>query len=167
MRSLLAFALGPMLIAAACVRNETASPDGTLGERQSVFVPSQDVTLAKQTHSGYAASERTVIQSATEWPSIWSKIHSGQSPEPALVTPDFSNEDAVIAAMGEKNSGGYTITIDSVTRHERGSIVYVTERSPSAGCVTPAVITYPVHAVRAPRSSGPYQWRERSETVNC
>lgn len=156
-----------MFLAAACARNEAASPDGSLGDRQSVFVPSQDVTLAQQTYSGYTTRERAVVQTASEWPAIWSKIHSGQSPEPAVVTPDFTNEDAVIAAMGEKNSGGYSITIDSVTRHERGSVVYVTEKSPSPSCITPAVITHPVHAVRAPRATGTYQWRERTETVNC
>lgn len=156
-----------MIGLAACARNEAASPDGSLGVRQSVFVPSQDLTLAQQTYSGYTSRERQVVRSASEWPSIWSKMHAGQSPEPAPVTPDFNNEDAVIAAMGEKNSGGYSITIDSVTRHERGSIVFVTEKSPSPACITPAVITHPVHAVRAPRSAGPYQWRERSLTVDC
>ena len=159
--------IGLSWLVIACDRGETAPTDGTLGDRQSVFLPSQDVTLAQQTYSGYTTRERAVVQSANEWPAIWSKIHSGQSPEPAVVTPDFANEEAIIAAMGEKNSGGYSITIDSVTRHERGSVVYVTEKSPSQSCITPAVVTHPVHAVRAPRSSGPYQWHERSLTVDC
>jgi hypothetical protein len=166
-RSNLTVAGSLVLVLVSCVKKETASPDGSLGDRQSVFVPSQDVTLAQQTYSGDASRQRLVVQSANEWPSIWAKMHEGQSPEPAVVTPDFNSEDAVIAAMGEQNSGGYTITIDSVTRHERGSIVYVTEKSPSSSCITPAVITHPVHAVRAPRSTGTYQWRERSLTVDC
>jgi hypothetical protein len=154
-------------VAAACRGESTGSPDPDAGARQSVFVPTQDVTLAKQSYSGMDARERLVVQSAAEWSSLWERIHGKQSPVPPIVQPDFNTEVALVAAMGEKPSGGYTITIDSITRHERGSIVYVTEESPGQTCFTPAVLTQAVHAIRAPKTDGTIRWRERTEVANC
>jgi hypothetical protein len=132
-----------------------------------VFVPAQDATLAKQFHSGMTAQERVVISKASEWTATWSRIHDPQQPPPVVVQPDFATEMAVVAAMGEKASGGFDISIDSVTRHERGSIVYVTEKTPGPACMTTGALTQPVHAVRAPRTDGDIWWRERTLTENC
>ena len=154
-------------IAGACRQESTVSQDPDAGARQSVFVPTEDVTLVKQFYSGVDARERLVVQTAAEWSSLWERIHSRQSPVPPIVQPDFNSEVALVATMGEKPSGGYTITIDSVTRHERGSIVYVTEKSPSDTCFTPAVLTQAVHAIRAPKTDGGIWWRERATVENC
>ena len=154
-----------LTMAGGCM--STGANNAEAGPRLSVFVPTQDATLAKQTVSGITARERLVIRDPTEWPTMWSRIHAAQSPPPAVVQPDFNAEMAVVAALGEKPSGGFDIVIDSVTRHERGSIVYVTERSPGSGCMTTAVVTQPVHAVRAPKTDGTIWWRERSLVDNC
>ena len=153
--------------AVACRGESTGSTDPDAGARLSVFVPSENVTLAKQFYSGMNERERLVVQTPAEWSGVWSKIHSTQSPVPAIVQPDFNTEVALVATMGEKPAGGYTITIDSVTRHERGSIVYVTEKSPSQTCFTPAVLTQAVHAIRAPKTDGTIWWRERTTVENC
>jgi hypothetical protein len=151
----------------ACRNESTGSQDPDAGARQSVFVPTEDVTLVKQFYSGIDARERLVVQSPSEWSALWTRMHSRQSPEPPIVQPDFNTEVALVATMGEKPSGGYTITIDSVTRHERGSIVYVTEKSPSETCFTPGVLTQAVHAIRAPKTDGTIWWRERTAVENC
>ena len=154
-------------IAGACRQESTVSRDPDAGARQSVFVPTEDVTLARQFYSGIDSRERLVVQSSAEWSSLWERIHGRQSPVPPIVQPDFNSEVALVATMGEKPSGGHTITIDSVTRHERGSIVYVTEKSPSETCFTPAVLTQAVHAIRAPKTDGNIWWRERTTVENC
>jgi hypothetical protein len=153
--------------AGACRSESTGSSDPDAGARHAVFVPAEDVTLARQFYSGIDARERLVVQSAAEWSSLWERIHGRQAPVPPIVQPDFNTEVVLVATMGEKPSGGYTITIDSITRHERGSIVYVTEKSPSQSCFTPAVITQAVHAIRAPRTDGTTWWRERTAVETC
>ena len=154
-------------VAVACRSESTGSSDPDAGARQSVFVPTEDVTLAKQFYSGLGARERTVVQSSTEWATLWERIHANQSPVPPIVQPDFNTEVALVATMGEKPSGGHTITIDSVTLHERGSVVWVTEKSPSETCFTPAVMTQAVHAIRAPKTEGTVWWREKTTVENC
>lgn len=154
-------------IMAACRSESTGSSDPDAGARESVFVPTEDVTLAKEMYSGMNIRERFVVRSPTEWASTWTRMHANQSPEPPIVQPDFNTEVALVAAMGEKPSGGYTITIDSVSRHERGSVVWVTEKSPAESCFTPAVITQAVHAIRAPKTEGTIWWREKTAVENC
>ena len=154
-------------IAGACRQESAVSQDPDAGARQSVFVPTEDVTLARSLYSGIDTRERLIIQSAAEWSSVWERIHGRQSPTPPIAQLDFNTEVGFVATMGEKPSGGYTITIDSVTRHERGSIVYVTEKSPSDTCFTPAVLTQAVHAIRAPKTDGSIWWRERATVENC
>ena len=159
--------LAMLLFSGACRREATRANDTEAGARLSVFVPAQAETLAKLSNSGITARERLVIRDATEWPAMWSRIHGAETPPPDVVQPDFNSEMAVVAAMGEKTSGGFDIVIDSVTQHERGSIVYVTERSPGSGCMTTGALTQPVHAVRAPKTDGTIWWRERSVVDNC
>lgn len=150
-----------------CRNGATIAGDEDVGARLSVFVPSEDVTLAKELYGGMTVRERLVIRSASEWPAIWSRIHGSLTPPPDVVQPDFGTEVAVVAAMGEKSTGGFEIVIDSVTRHSRGSIVYITEQGPGSNCMTTQALTQPVHAVRAPRTDGSIWWRERSIGENC
>ena len=163
------YCCGLMLVAlmVACGEDKTSPFDTDMGPRQSVFVPTSDVTLTRQFYSGINTREQVVVQSATDWSRAWARIHATQSPAPAIVQPDFNTEVVLLAAMGEKPAGGYTVTIDSVTRHERGSIVYVTEKSPGESCFTPAVMTQAVHAIRASRGNNTFSWRTRSIVENC
>jgi hypothetical protein len=163
----IALTLALVLLAAGCRDDATDIIDPDAGARLSVFVPTQDVTLAQQSYSEMTTRERVVIRSATEWPAIWSRLHGAQTPAPEVVQPDFDTEMAVVAAMGEKPTGGFDIVIDSVTRHERGAITYVTERSPGPGCMTTQALTQPVHAVRAPKTDGTIWWREQSVVEDC
>jgi hypothetical protein len=153
-------------IFAGCAAQKNVT-DAEAGARLSVFVPTEDVTLARELYGGMTARERLVVRDPNEWPATWARIHGAQNPPADIVQPDFSREMAVVAAMGEKSSGGFEIVIDSVTQHERGSVVYVTERSPGTGCMTTGALTQPVHAVRAPRTDGTTWWRERSIANNC
>ena len=156
-----------LIIAGGCRGGASSANSSEEGARLSVFVPSANATLAKESVSGITAHERLVIRDVTEWPAMWARIHGAQNPPPPIVQPDFATEMAVVAAMGEKASGGFDIVIDSVTRHERGSIVYVTEHSPGSGCMTTGALSQPVHAVRAPKTDGTIWWREGNVVDNC
>ena len=155
------------IIACACRQESAGASDKDAGARLSVFVPTADVTLAQQQYSGMNTRERVLVRSADEWAAIWARMHAGQEPSPSVVQPDFSTEMAVVAAMGKESTGGFDIVIDSVTVHERGVVVYVTEKSPGANCMTTDALTQPVHAVRAPKTDGSVWWRERTAVENC
>src|SRR5687768_2384154 len=101
--------LSAAILGAGCQSNPSTGSDPDAGARLSVFVPAQDVTLAKQFYSGITTRELVVVRNASEWPATWSRIHGSQQPAPDVIQPDFATEMAVVAAMGEKPSGGFDI----------------------------------------------------------
>lgn len=60
---------------------------------------------------------------------------------------DFSSTTALFVSMGERNSGGYSIEIESIIRVNNHLYVNVTDKSPGSNCATTAVLTQPYHLV--------------------
>ena len=89
------------------------------------------------------------------------------TPEPALPDVDFAREMVVVAALGERRSGGYAIVLDSATGRGGTLVVHLRTRSPDARCAVTGALTQPVDAARLPRHDGPVEFRERAEVVRC
>ena len=124
------------------------------------------------TRSAIDAPERLVIRDAATWQAQWNAIWAGLTPTPALPPVDFTREMVVVAAMGTRATGGYTIRIDSAAAAAGvtpggGAVVWVTSASPGPHCFTTQALTHPVDAVRLPLVGGPVTFREQSQTVDC
>jgi hypothetical protein len=164
------FALGRpaiVLALAACAGPSSQPPADDPGARIEVHVASPAVTLVQSQHSGVTDSLRLVVRDQATWEQTWARIHSYLVPAPSIVSPDFSTEVVVMASLGERNSGGYEIQIDSVTRHANGAVVHLTRYAPGPRCFNTAALTQPVHAVRMPRTNGPVLFRERLQVRDC
>lgn len=121
-------------------------------------------------YSGFAQPQRLVVTDLANWTSIWQQIVSFQSPSPALPPVDFTRETVIVVAMGRRDTCGYAITINDVTRvFDTGLSVLVTETSPGYGCIAcaTAVLTSPVDLVIIPRSEGQVTFVERQEMHRC
>ena len=82
---------------------------------------------------------------------------------------DFSSSTALFVSMGQKNSGGYSIEIESIVRLGNHLYVNVTEKSPGSNCATTQAITQPYHLVVFDSSvtfSG-ISFTPHSVVVNC
>lgn len=153
--------------ALSCAEPTARPPADDPGARLDVFVPPANLTLVKSEHSGLNDSTRLVVRDRATWETLWASIHASVTPAPPVLAPDFGEELAVVVALGERPSGGHEIRVDSVTRHERGLVVYVTKTEPGSGCFTTGVIVHPVHAVRVPRVVGAVRFRETMEATAC
>ena len=139
--------------------------------------PSEDVALpmtrlradpASFTYSsGLADSRRTVVRDATAWQEIWTAIWRNHSPEPALPAVDFSREMIVVAALGTRPTGGYSIFLDSASEGAAGVAIQVRSVSPGSGCAVTLALTQPVDVARLPRRTGAVTFVEKHETVVC
>jgi len=80
----------------------------------------------------------------------------------------FQVDMVLVSAMGERNSGGFTISIDGgIKEADAWLIAAVTETSPDdATCVVTAALTHPVHAVLI-RNAATVVFAERQETHRC
>lgn len=118
-------------------------------------------------HSGLADSARIVVRDANTWAATWTAIWRRHSPEPALPSIDFSQEMLVVAALGTRSSGGYSIYVDSAYQRSDHIEVVIRKVSPGSRCIVTAALTEPVDIARLPRSSQSVRYRERSVVHNC
>ncbi|TDE03493.1 protease complex subunit PrcB family protein [Flavobacterium hiemivividum] len=61
---------------------------------------------------------------------------------------DVQKSNFVILNMGEKNSGGYAVGVESVVETDKNIIINVKESSPEPGAMVTQVITYPFCVVK-------------------
>ncbi len=114
--------------------------------------------------------QRVVIRDAEAWASLWQQLWSLGSYKPALPAVDFTRELVVVAMMGVRGSPGYFIVIQDAVVREGGLDVTVQEIEPEWGpynaCGTAGVATYPVAAMRVPRTEGEVRFIETHLAYN-
>lgn len=148
----------PALLMAAC--SSPTEPEALDFQRLSTTASSfaNNTTLSQR--------ERLVIRDNAAWIAFWTRMNANHQPEPFRPAVDFSKEMIVAVAMGERESGGYQITMPSA-RVEAGSlIVDVLSRSPGPTCVVTAAITQPVDLARVQRYAD-VRFEERDIVTTC
>lgn len=120
------------------------------------------------TNSGLGTAERLVIRDAGSWQSVWNRIHASRTPMPSVPQIDFAREMIVVAAMGSRPTGGYTLLLEQANEDPAdGIVVSVRSISPGRNCVVTLALTAPVDIARLPLHAGQVRFFERSETKNC
>ncbi len=89
--------------------------------------------------------------------SAWQKLHGrligGRIPKPALPKVDFKQNLLIYIGLGQKNSGGYGISVPATAPLEGGIVtisLQVTQPKPGSMAIT--VITSPFIIIKIPRS---------------
>lgn len=119
-------------------------------------------------YSGLHVPARLVIRDAASWETTWKEIHGGVRPMPALPEIDFSREMIVVAAMGERATGGYGILLQRATEDRAdGTAITVLSTSPGKNCIVTLALTAPVDIAKLPSRAGSARFYERSETTVC
>jgi hypothetical protein len=160
MRSYRLLAAASALLA-ACSGISITGSDLPEGERVAV------TALARPDHpgSGFSSRARRVIQSTAGWDSVATLLfHS--SPPPAS-SFDFGSETVVVAAMGGRPTGGFSIAVDGAVVSGAELVVGVVERSPGRSCTLTQAPTAPVAVARVARAGLPVRFVERKEVYDC
>lgn len=118
-------------------------------------------------NSGVTDSQRLVIRDQATWQQTWDAIHRFMFPAPALPQVDFAREMVIVAALGQKPTGGYSIFIDGATETANGVTVNVRAVSPGNGCAVTLALTQPVDIARVTRREGNVAFAETNATLNC
>jgi hypothetical protein len=160
--------LAPILVAAALIG--ACSPGGRQGGAEPpMTVQRLDSALANyyRYNSALEDSARHVVRSRDEWTALWNRIVANHEPKPAVPDIDFEKEMLLVAAMGTRATGGYSIEIEAVDRDSSAITVSVRGRSPGRNCATTQALTAPVDIVRIPRSDHPVRFVEETIVTNC
>jgi PrcB C-terminal len=121
------------------------------------------VRLYHSESSGMDSAARLILRDSTSWSRAWTRL-SGRTAPPQV---EFSTHMVLIAAMGTMPSGGFDVTIDSVTTTGAEYSIFVRTSRPGEGCPVPAVITQPVDVVRVPRRVLPPRFVESRDVRRC
>lgn len=95
---------------------------------------------------------RRIIDERSVWERLWKRAYESRWPTPELPEVDFDHSVVLVAAMGQKPTGGYDITIERVARRSDTLYARIREVFPSKDCGVTTSFTYPWQAVRVPVS---------------
>lgn len=119
-------------------------------------------------NSGLAQPQRIVVREVDSWRSIWAEIFKTYSHVPELPQVDFTEEMIVVAALGGRSTGGFSIFIDGANEAgSGGTVVMVRAVSPGAHCGVTTAFTQPVDIARLPRRDGAVRFVDRAEVFDC
>lgn len=119
--------------------------------------------IGQWTRTGIGESRRLVIRDANAWADLWSELGAGDRP-----AVDFTRNVVVVAAAGQRPTGGYEIAVDGVRQTAGELTIQVVETTPGPNCSTTASSTQPVDVVVVPAVK-PTSWSfvDRKEVRGC
>ncbi len=103
-------------------------------------------------HSGISKSQQLVIKKLDGWQKLWSQVHESQEPMPAVPKIDFSTHMVVGYFLGQRSSGGYSVSIEDIKETSEEIIVIISQTSPGRGSIVSQVITSPYAIQAIPKS---------------
>ena len=160
----------PPALIAACCGYDDASIMTQIRRYETTAASERPPELAMVPYrltSGITRRDRIVIEDAAAWARIWPTVVGSHSPRPPLPAVDFEREAIVIASMGGRSSGGFTISIDSARVAGDTITLVVTERSPGRTCGTTAALTSPIALARVTRPRVPIRFAEQTAVTDC
>ncbi len=108
--------------------------------------------LLKSAFSRIQKPMEKVIRSEDEWKKFWADASVNEPAKP-LPKVDFSKEMVIVAALGRRNSGGFSIEITRVQKTDDKLKVFLKKRTPPKNSMAIQALTAPIHVVAAPSTS--------------
>jgi len=124
-------------------------------------------SILQESYTGVRDPQRTVLKDGTAWADFWRTAYATRGEVPELPSVNFDNEMVVVASLGTRGSGGYTIHLDSARISSGMLAIFVRSVSPGPACFTTQALTQPVAAAAMSRSQLPLRFVEQHETHDC
>ena len=110
-------------------------------------------SLKKGAFSGIREVKQEVVKSADAWEKLWKQHATAAGESEKIPAVDFSKEMIVVATMGTKRTGGYTIEIVGVEAKDKTLRISVKKTSPPPDAMTIQALTAPFHFVAVPKNN--------------
>jgi hypothetical protein len=109
--------------------------------------------------------ETRVLETEGDFQMYWSR-NTGNPPHTAPRTVDWNKERLVAINLGTKQSGGYSVAVESVKRVRSSEIeISFAVRSPTKGTPVTQGITSPYTVIRMDRVAGTFTFKKRDIVV--
>jgi hypothetical protein len=123
-------------------------------------------SLKKGAFSGIHEAKQEVVKSADAWEKLWKQHVTSMSASDKIPAVDFSKEMVVVATMGTKRSGGYSIEIVDVVASGETLKISVKKTSPPPDAMSIQALTAPFHFVAVPKSKLKPEFVEMNPVAN-
>lgn len=114
-----------------------------------------------------------IVKSRQAWEELWRELEPRTSRKQGQTVPnplpgfDFQRSVLIIAAMGTRPTGGYSVEISSVVETSQRIVVTVAEQSPGSKCVTTQSFTYPIAIATTAQTQKPFEFEFVRTTQQC
>lgn len=124
-------------------------------------------TVYYSTNTGIRGEMVKVVRDSTTWTAMWDSIHTDRGAVPPAPPVSFAEKMIVIAAMGERATGGYSVAIDSIQCLSSAFDVHLSLLEPGEGCMVTQALSQPVQIVKADICTGTMRVRKNEAVVEC
>lgn len=128
--------------------NSQKSPSKSDGDIDSFHIE----MLEKESVGGYENSKYLVVKDQEMLEVIYGKVNIIRKPGLTIPKIDWENEMVIALFMGQKNSGGYSITLHQASLLDNGKIEYLIKETKPQGMVT-TMITQPFYFCKVQRTN--------------
>src|SRR5919205_627256 len=70
-------------------------------------------------YGGVSERSQRVVRTQAEWERLWAQLRGNEVPAPPAPKVDWSREMVLAVFMGERNSGGHSVSVRSVTTGDK------------------------------------------------
>ena len=117
--------------------------------------------------SGLQAPLHRVIRDEASWTALWDSIQSMTQPPLPRPQIDFTTQELLVAALGNRPNTGYLVHIDRLVDFGGTGTVFVTTYKAGPSCGTGQAITRSVHVVATAVTASALSFNDRSRTYGC
>jgi hypothetical protein len=119
---------------------------------------------------GSHAETLRAVRSQKEWSALWQPFDANSSSKPRTVPfeVNFAKYTVLLAALGTRPSGGYTVIIRNA--RDDGTVIHVSVlevRPRGKNCAVPTELTYPTTAVLIPHTEKAIRFEMASADLDC
>ena len=133
---------------------------------RAMLIPNRSqkrMAVLTASNSEFREKTRLVIRDSVLWATVWPRVIGFSDPMPAVPQVAFPGQILILAALGERGAGGFSITIDSIVDTPIAVMAYVHSISPGLGCVVTLGFTQPIQIVAIPTTEKPISLHEHDE----
>lgn len=162
-----AIALVLIFIIAACEFNSQNNSSFSNASLNSSYLDSNEISfevLAKTQNSQVPEKDYAVLRSEQEYSGVLSNTDSANL---RTIPVNFSNDILIAVFQGQKNTGGYGISIKKITDDGETLTVYVQEISPGGGCMVTMALTSPYSIVKIQKTDKRITFKTESVVAKC
>ena len=117
--------------------------------------------------SGFTDEKMMVINNNDDYQKIMTIVYYNLDQMPIIPEVDFTKSILILTAMGTKNTGGYTIGIDNISKSGSKVTVNLTETSPGKNCVNTESITSPYQIVKIKKTDKEIKFNISRKVKDC